>query len=220
MSHFKDCEILHCEQRTPEWFEARKGILTASTLGAWIMDTKGGVVATAAREAAICKLVAETAGAWSPKVFETDAMTRGTELEPMAVSAFEKATGKTVTAVGFCRSIYGLFGCSPDGLIMEDGTGLEGKVPIPSTHIKYRRAGELPSEYHWQIQMSMAVTGAPAWHFQAFNPGLAPFRILIERTKATDDLLGELKRFSVQLEAALKEEAAAWQDANAKGEIV
>jgi predicted phage-related endonuclease len=217
---FKDCEINMCEQRTEPWYEARKGILTASTLGAWIMDTKGGVVATAAREAAICKLVAETAGAWSPKVFETDAMTRGTELEPQAVASFEKATGKTVTPVGFCLSIHGLFGCSPDGLIMEDGTGLEGKVPIPATHILYRRANVLPSAYRLQVEMSMSVTGASGWHFQAFNPGLAPFRIFVERTKATDDLLGELKRFSDQLESALKEEAEAWQEANDRGDIV
>lgn len=225
-SHFPDCDIFHMPQHledgaaNPEWLEVRKGVLTASAIGAWIMDTKGGVVATAARESAICKLVAQTAGAWEKPDYADEVMKRGIRLEPQAVAAFEKATGKKVTQVGFCRSIHGLFGCSPDGLIMEDGTGLEGKVPIPATHILYRRANELPSAYRLQVEMSMSVTGASGWHFQAFNPGLAPFRTFVERTTATDDLLGELKRFSVQLEAALKEEAAAWQDANERGEIV
>lgn len=184
------------------------------------MDTKGGVVATKARESAICGLIASEAKAWESPNYENAAMQRGIELEPIAVSAFEKGTGKKVAQVGFCRSIHGRFGCSPDGLIYEDGTGLEGKVPEPKKHIEYRRAGELPSEYRLQVEMSMAVTGAPAWWFQAFNPGLAPFRILIERTKETDDLLGELKRFSIQLEVALKEEAAAWNEADQKGWIV
>lgn len=217
--NYPDCEILTMLQRSDEWFEARRGILTASMVGAWIMSEKTQRDKDA-RETAICRLIANEANAWEPKQFETDAMRRGTELEPQAVEAFEKATGKIVAQVGFCRSIHGRFGCSPDGLIYSDGTGLEGKVPEPRKHIEYRRAGELPSEYHWQIQMSMAVTGAPAWFFQAFNPGLAPFRILIERTKETDDLLGELRRFSVQLEAALQEEAAAWNEANQKGWIV
>jgi hypothetical protein len=78
----------------------------------------------------------------------------------------------------------------------------------------------LPTEYHLQVQMSMAVTGAERWWFQAYNPGLAPFRILVERTKETDLLLAALKVFSFQLESALAEEAAAWSKAKAKGEIL
>lgn len=222
---FPDCEIYtmpqHLEDGTanPEWLEIRKGVLTASTLGAWILDTKGGVVATNARESAICKLIAETTGAWEPRQFETDAMKRGTELEPEAVSLFEKVTGKTVTQVGFCRSIHGLFGCSPDGLIYEDNGGFEGKVPIPSTHIKYRRAGVLPDEYRMQVEMSMAVTGASHWWFQAYNPGLVPLRIKVERSDYTESLKSALIEFSEQLEVALTEEFDAWTAAKEKGKI-
>jgi predicted phage-related endonuclease len=224
-NHFPDCEIFtmpqHLEDGTanPDWLAIRKGVLTASTLGAWILDTKGGVVATNARESAICKLIAETTGAWEPRQFETDAMKRGTELEPEAVSSFERATGKKVKQVGFCRSIHGLFGCSPDGLIYGDNGGFEGKVPIPSTHIKYRRAGELPDEYRMQVEMSMAVTGASHWWFQAYNPGLVPLRIIIKRSSYTESLKAALIEFSGQLEVALTEEFDAWTAAKAKGEI-
>lgn len=209
---YRDCEILNCKQRSDEWFDVRRGLLTASTLGAWIMKetTKADLKA---RETAICKLVAETANAWEPTNFENEAMKRGTELEPEAVKAFEVATGKTVKDVGFCVSKHGLFGCSPDGLIEADGSGLEGKIPIGSTHIKYRRAGILPPEYHWQVQMSMAVTGAGSWWFQSYCPGLAPFRIRVERTSETDELRTKLIEFSRQLRAALHEEAAAWSAA-------
>lgn len=222
---FPDCVIFtmpqHLEDGTanPDWLAIRKGVLTASTLGAWILDTKGGVVATNARESAICKLIAQTADAWEPKVFETDAMRRGTELETEAVASFEKAKGKTVKQVGFCLSRHGLFGCSPDGLIYEDNGGFEGKVPIPSTHIKYRRAGELPDEYRMQVEMSMAVTGADHWWFQAYNPGLVPLRVRVERSAYTESLKSALIEFSEQLEAALTEEFDAWTAAKEKGEI-
>jgi putative phage-type endonuclease len=217
--NFPDCEIHHMPQRSPEWFDIRAGVLTASMVGAWIMSEKTQRDKDA-RESAICRLIASEARAWEARLFETDAMKRGTEFEPLAVESFEKSTGKKITDVGFCRSKHGRFGCSPDGLILEDGTGFEGKVPEPKKHIQYRRAGELPSEYHWQVQMSMAVTGARAWWFQAFNPGLAPFRILVHRSSETDDLLAALTRFSVQVDAALREEAEAWIEAEKRGEII
>lgn len=35
--NFPDCEIIECEQRSPEWFEARRGLLTASEFGMWLL---------------------------------------------------------------------------------------------------------------------------------------------------------------------------------------
>jgi len=206
---FTDCEIIDCEQRSPEWFEARKGILTASEFGPWLL--KSDKTSGKARETAICKLVARTADAWEPSFFENEAMKRGTELEPEALKAFQEGTGKKVKEVGFCRSVYGLFGCSPDGLLIRSNTGYENKAPIPSTHIKYRRAGTLPDEYKWQVLGSMAVTGAKAWWFQSYNPGLAPLRILIERNDEVEALKAALIEFSSQLKEALREEAEAWR---------
>jgi hypothetical protein len=207
---YPDCEIIECEQRTPEWFEARKGVLTASNFGAWLLTEKTQG-ARDAREKAICKLIAGVADAWEPSVFENDAMRRGTELEPEAVASFEKATNLTVSQVGFCRSLHGRFGCSPDGLIHSAGAGLEGKVPIPSTHILYRRAGQLPDEYKYQVHGSMAVTGSKEWWFQSYNPGLSNLRILVKRDTFTEELFAALKRFSIQAEAALLEESEAWR---------
>jgi len=41
----------------------------------------------------------------------------------------------------------------------------------------------------------MAVTGATSWWFQSWNPGLAPLRIKVERTRETDEMLSALKAF-------------------------
>lgn len=213
----KDCELFELPQHlesgeaNPDWLELRRGVLTATDFGPWLLKSTTQTEKKA-RENAICKLIAETARAWEEPVFVKEAMKRGLELEPEAVAAFEEATGKTVKPIGFARSIHGLFGCSPDGIIEEESSGLEGKVPLPSTHIKYRRAGELPPEYRFQVHGSMAVTGATSWWFQSYNPGLANFRIKVDRDEFTEELLECLKKFSKEVEIALSEEAKAWQD--------
>jgi predicted phage-related endonuclease len=205
--YFSDCIIETMPQRSDEWFAARKGILTASNFGPWLLAT--GKVAEGAKEKAICKLIAERANCDLGPNFENWAMKRGTELEPQAVAAFEGATGIKIQEVGFCKSLHGAFGCSPDGLVIGESAGLEGKVPVPDTHIRYRRAGKLPEEYMYQVHGSMAVTGAKSWWFQSFCPGLAPLRIVIERDEFTEKLKAALVAFSREFEQAWLDEVKA-----------
>jgi predicted phage-related endonuclease len=211
MNHFPDCHILNMPQRSDEWHQARKGILTASNFGPWLL--KSDATSAKARESAICKMIAGRANCWESPNFENEAMKRGTLYEPDAIASFEKATGFEVREVGFCRSIHGAFGCSPDGLLVDESAGLEGKVPVPDAHIRYRRAGKLPDEYLYQVHGSMAVTGAERWHFQSWNPALAPLRIVIERDDFTEKLKAALIAFSAEYEQAWMDEVAA----NTKG---
>lgn len=211
---FPDCEISLCEQRSDEWYEIRRGILTASEFGPWLL--KSDKTSAKARENAICKLVAQSAECWEAPIFQSEAMRRGIELEPVAVERFEKITSKKVNEVGFCRSVAGLFGCSPDGLIQGEPSGYESKAPAGGTHIKYRRAGTLPDEYKFQVHGSMAVTGAESWWFQSYEEKLAPFLILVERDDFTEELRKALQDFSAQLTEALAEEQAAWLEAYAR----
>jgi len=208
--NYPDCTIHRIPQRSEAWFALRRGVLTASRVGAWLL--KSDATSAKARENAICELIAELAECdEEPDRFENWAMKRGTRYEPEAVAAFERATGKKVTDVGFCMSKHGLFGCSPDGLIEEDGSGLEGKVPIPRTHIAYRRAGVLPPEYLHQIHFSMAVTGAKSWHFQSWNPDLANLRIEVKRDDFTEKLLAAAIVFSRELVEAFQAERLAYR---------
>lgn len=220
--HFPDCEIARIPQHhydtekdrwtpNPEWLELRRGVLTATDFGMWLLQCTTAK-AKAAKENAISNIVAGVAELWEPEQrFVKEEMERGLKLEPQAVAAFERFSGQEVESVGFCRSIHGFFGCSPDGLLKDSPAGLEGKVPLPSTHIKYRRAGELPSQYKLQVHGSMAVTGAKQWWFQSWNPKLANFRICVERDDFTEALFSGLKAFSQDVEIALEEERMAWE---------
>ena len=191
---FPDCQLIDVDQRSPEWFEARKGNLTASQFGDWL--TKTGKVADSARLTAASKVMAEATGFPDPPPFETDDMRRGVELEPEARDLFQKVTGMIVDQIGFAKSIHGHFGCSPDGLILSHGEGLEIKIPRASKLIQYIESDELPSEYKPQVHGSMAVLGCRRYHFFAWHPGYPFFHKIVERDQYTSDMLEGLKSYS------------------------
>lgn len=192
--NFPDCKLIDCEQRTEDWFLARKGNLTASQFGDWL--TKTGKVAEKAKLTAAAKCLAELAGYPDPPPFETDDMRRGVELEPEARDAFQLHTGLTVDEIGFAKSKHGYFGCSPDGLILSTAAGLEIKCPRPSKLIQYIENNELPDEYKPQVHGSMAVTGAREWHFFAYYPGFPFLHVIVHRDTYTEQMLEGLKSYS------------------------
>jgi len=202
MSMFPDCTLIDCEQRSDEWFEARKGLLTASQFGDWL--TKSGKVADKARLTAASKCLAEFAGYPDPPIKETDDMRRGVEMEPLARDAFQLLTGLEVDQIGFAKSSNGWFGCSPDGLILSTGAGLEIKCPRASRLIQYIEIGGLPDEYKAQVHGSMAVTGAKSWHFFAWCESFPSFHVKVERDGYTEEMLEGLKSYSNYFERLAK----------------
>ena len=210
-----DCTIIECEQRSAEWFEARKGLLTASQFGDWL--TKSGKVADKARLTAASKCLAEFAGYPDPPPYETEDMRRGTQMEPLAREYFSEMTGLAVKEVGFAKSKHGWFGCSPDGIICDTSAGLEIKCPRPSKLIEYIENGELPDLYKAQVHGSMAVTGATEWHFFAWYETFPAFHIVVKREDYTELMLAGLKEYSKYFESlAAKIDSMATRGQNAE----
>ena len=211
---FPDCNLHYMEQRTPEWFDIRNGRLTASEAGMWLFK-RGTATAEKARDKAQERLLAQLSDPEDkdPSDFQNWAMRRGTELEPLAMAAFESATGKRVINVGFCSAIRGAYGCSPDSIVVDENVGVEGKVPVRATMIHYiLNPDDLLKEYRNQVHFSMAVTGADAWHLQAWNPGLPAVRTLVHRDQFTEDLVGALREFSDELEVKRRKVAELWEN--------
>lgn len=203
-------QIITCEQGTPEWFEARKGIPTASefstvmsegrdgSLPAAIMDAMVKSGCTAEQLAAAVK-AARARGA-SPsasrlKYLRTLAgeIIRGTpEEEGYSSAAMER--GKVMEAeardlYAFARGVdpvevgfvrRGDAGASPDSLIGEDG-GLEIKTAL--AHIQFDRLqkNELPSEHKAQVYGNLWVTERKWWDFVSYSPGLPPLIVRVDR---------------------------------------
>ena len=108
------------------------------------------------------------------------AMDQGSIREMEARPWFEFATGIKVDRAGFVTTDDDRIGCSPDGLIGEDG-GLELKCPQPNTHLQYLLAGVVPKQYLAQVHGSMFVTGRKWWYFLSYSRSFPPLLIKVER---------------------------------------
>lgn len=194
-----------CEQGSPEWFQARLGLPTAS--GFRRILTPSTLALAAGRVEYLRELVAERVlgrpanedahgGAWAE---------RGLHLEAQAVRAYERSTGRTTRAVGFCRRDDRLAGCSPDRLVGEDG-GLEVKTPAAKTHVGYLLDPDLlVKDYGMQVQGSLWVTGRAWWDLVSWNPGLREVRIRIAPSEAYVAAFDEhLPAFVREIEDAVK----------------
>lgn len=165
------------EQGSPEWLAARLGIPSASMF-AKIVTTKGSWSTSA--DTYINQLVAERLTGEREEVFQSHHMIRGTELEPDARDLYSLMTNSEVIEVGFCLHDTLAAGCSPDGLIGENG-GLEIKCPAPSTHVEYLRGGVLPSKYKQQVMGCLWITGREWWDFVSYHPTMKPLIVRVER---------------------------------------
>jgi putative phage-type endonuclease len=159
--------IVDCEQGSPEWFAARRGVVTSSKLATVAVGGKGAQ--TYARELAAELLSDAPAG----EGYESSAMRHGKQYEPRARQRWGLDNpGCDITVPGFvyhdetCRS-----GASSDGIV--NGVGmLEIKCPQPAKHIEYKLAGELPKEYRWQVAGEMLVPGVEWVDFISYSPQL------------------------------------------------
>lgn len=171
--------ITEYEQGTPEWLEVRLGKLSASRFNQLITTT--GKPSSSA-DKYINLLISERLTGRREDVFVSQHMERGTKLETNARSSYEFETGNIVKEVGFILPYTDAeYGCSPDGLIGDDG-GLELKVPAHSTMIGYHRdESKLAVAYKQQVQGCMFVTGREWWDLYAYSESLPSISLRIER---------------------------------------
>jgi hypothetical protein len=182
------------EQGTSEWWELRKGIPTASEFKRIL--TGGGKLSTQADDYA-CELVADKHCLIPPEGvenFTNRAIRWGQQTEAEARRWYMMEHRHAVSNGGFCVTLDGRFGCSPDGLINELG-GLELKCPQGKNHVSYCLKGELPNDYRPQVHGALWVTGALWWDFVSYCPGLPAFRVRVEPDDYTQRLGEALEAF-------------------------
>jgi putative phage-type endonuclease len=177
------------EQRTEEWHAARKGRITASSVGAIL-----GNAPYATRDDVMRRMVREWHDA--PNEFEGNIATEyGTRNEAGALTEYQMETGNTVQSVGFImREDWA--GCSPDGLV-SDNYGLEIKCPFGLRKDEVPAFKTLADQPHYydQIQFSMWVTDRPWWDFYQWSPrGSALERVKVS-TAWQDENLPKLRQF-------------------------
>ena len=148
------------EQRSAEWFEARRGKLTGSNVGAAL-----GLNPWKTPDDLVRQMVREYHGA-EPEFQGNAATEYGASHEPLAIMDYLGKTGNIVEECGFfVHPNHDWLGASPDGLIGDDGL-IEVKCPFGLRNktgdgLKFKSAYEQP-HYYAQMQVEMACTGR-AW---------------------------------------------------------
>lgn len=185
-------EIINCEQNSPEWFEARRGIPTASQFKAILAKGEGKT-----RRTYMMKLAGELITGERMESFSNEYTERGHEFEPEARDLYQFQTGAELRRVGFIRS--GKAGCSPDSLIGEDG-GLEIKSQSPHLLIETILKDEFPSEHRAQVQGTLWITKRQWWDIAVYYRGVPLFTKRAHRDeKYIQTLATEVDRFNAEL---------------------
>ena len=128
------------EQRSPEWFEARRGRVTASKIPTIIRSPKQAMI----DHIRDCLRM-------EPRFKGNAATQYGTDTEPEAREWLSKHLGKPIKEVGFMTwPLDDHFGASPDGIIEEDGTLIEIKCPFEKD-IPDRADPRHVDQVQWQL---------------------------------------------------------------------
>lgn len=162
-------DVLTCEQGTEEWLQARCGIPTASEFKSILAKGEGKM-----RRAYLMKLAGEIITGKPSDSYSNAHMERGHEMEPEARATYAFIHDVEVQQVGFIRN--GRAGCSPDGLIGDDG-GAEIKTKLPHLMVETILRGTIPPEHVAQVQGSLWVTEREWWDFSAYWPGFPLFTV-------------------------------------------
>lgn len=180
-------KIIACKQGTPEWFTARRGVVTASEIDSLVTPLWKARTGDGVETYRFLKLAEKLIG-YAPPDVGTHAMVQGQLVESIARPWYEFTYGVKVETPGFCASDDGRIGCSPDGLIGDD-CGLELKCPQPPTHLKYLIGGCVPPHYLAQVHFSMLVTGRPRWIFASYSRQFPALVVEVNRDESIQQIL-------------------------------
>ena len=187
-------EIINCDQNSPEWYEARRGIPTASSFSSILAKGQGKM-----RDTYMRKLAGEIISKKPASNYTNRQMERGHEMEDEARNYYDLMTNNNPELVGFIRN--GRKGCSPDSLIGNNGL-LEIKTQEAHLLIQTILKDQVPPEHKAQLQGQLWVSEREWVDLIVYWPGMPPFIKRVTRDVAyIANLKLEVERFLEDLDA-------------------
>lgn len=165
-------EIFDCVQGEEAWYACRSGIVTASEFSTVLAKGRGGGESVTRRKYMLTLAGERIAGPSPFERYTNGSMDRGHAYEGEARDLYALVTGNEVERAGFLRR--GDVGCSPDGLIGNDGMQ-EIKTKLYHLHIECLLSDAVPSDHIAQCQGSLWVSGREWLDFCSYSPGLPLF---------------------------------------------
>lgn len=177
--------IIEGVQRSEEWFKNRLGVLTSSSCE----DT----TTPAKRKTFLNKILAEMLTGQQEPLPYSPHIEHGVKYEDEARRFYETQTGRKVREVSFIfKNSDKRVGTSPDGLVGDDGM-LEIKCPSTKVHLSYIVDDKPPSQYMYQMQHQMYVSGRKWVDFFSFDPRLPiELRSYLKRVYRDDDMQAKI----------------------------
>lgn len=194
------------DQRTPEWFSARCGVITASCYADVMAKSETAAYRNYVLRVATERLTGQPQGS----DYINAAMEWGTNTEPLALAAYEARTGDLIDPCGLIlHPSYPFAGASPDGLLEDDGL-VECKCPNSMTHVEYLRDKRLPPKYKPQVMGQLWVTGRRWAHFISYDPRMPErLRLLVVDVQRDDEYIEKLQtavlQFNSEVDTLLRE---------------
>lgn len=203
------------EQGTPEWHEARRGIITASEIGKLV--TRGGHRSyDKESRGLIYEKAAQRLTGYIDETPTTFAMQRGHDDEAEARDIYSERV-MPVTEVGFIvRQFDGVkLGYSPDGLVGNDGL-IEVKSRKQKFQMETLVTSTMPYDYLAQVQAGMMISNRPWCDFISF-PACGGGLMMVLRVDASPDYQALLLEAALEAEAEITKTLEMFQDAQASG---
>ena len=154
----KAIESLPYDQRSDEWFKARHGKFTASTIHK-LLGARG--LGQTGETYAIEKAIEQLYGQLEESYRGLD-MQRGVDLEPYAFAKFKEQHPEATEAFMFPYGEHA--GASPDGVVGKDAI-LEIKCPRPVKFFKIVADEKIDPEYIAQMQFQMLCSNSSKAYF-------------------------------------------------------
>lgn len=166
-------------QRSPEWYAARLGLLTASEMKYIITVKKLEYSESKETNSHLYELLAQRMTKYVEPNFQNFDMLRGIDDELDAKRYYEENYAK-VTDCGFITNDKWGFtlGYSPDGLVGEDGI-IEVKGRKQKFQIETILSGKMPEEFLIQVQTGLLVSERKWCDFISFCGGMPMFTVRI-----------------------------------------
>jgi hypothetical protein len=195
-------EIIDCEQGTDEWRAARVGIPSASCFSDILAKPKKGSTVSLTRAKYLRQLAAEIYTGDPTESYSNAVLERGKAMEEEARNAYAFRRNVDPIQVGFIRN--GRIGCSPDGLLDDNG-GLEIKTKRGDILIECIERESFPPEHYAQVQGALLVTEREWWDLCVFWPKMPMPIYRMHRDEAYLAMLkGEIDRFLDELDALVE----------------
>lgn len=195
------------QQGSSEWWDLRRGVLTASRTDKII--TPKTLKPSAQQDDLIDELLSERFSLIPPEnvqAYTSRAMEWGIKCEEEARRFYSLERNLDVTNGGFCLRDDGKLGSSPDFLVVDGklrGCG-EIKAPQGPTQCKYLRKGGLPDDFRSQVHTHLIVGGWDFCDFLSYSIGLPALLIRVVPDEYTEKLKAAIDEFLVRFDAALE----------------